>query len=190
MLIHVEPSVPMDELVRVALAHNVLPQVVLEFPGITAGGALGGGAIESSSFRFGTFFDTVQEVDVLLGNSGEFHEKVSRTHMPDLFHCLNASYGSQAIVTRLALRVVPAAPYVHVRYLHFGSLEAATSAMESIARLDDPPDFLDGVGLSSTSAMVVVGWLTEEKPELPFLSLRRNRWDVWFAWHLHDLARK
>ena len=44
MLMHVEPAVPMDELALQALAYGVVPQVVLEFPGITVGGALSGGA--------------------------------------------------------------------------------------------------------------------------------------------------
>ena len=38
MLLHVEPGLAMDELARVSIAHGVVPQVVLEFPGITCGG--------------------------------------------------------------------------------------------------------------------------------------------------------
>lgn len=36
-LLHIEPSVPQDFIARVALAHGLMPPVVLEFPGITAG---------------------------------------------------------------------------------------------------------------------------------------------------------
>ena len=34
----VEPNVPMDMLVNVTLQHGLIPPVVMEFPGITAGG--------------------------------------------------------------------------------------------------------------------------------------------------------
>src|SRR4051794_25036712 len=34
----VEPNVPMDMLVEATLAHDFVPQVVMEFPGITVGG--------------------------------------------------------------------------------------------------------------------------------------------------------
>lgn len=61
-LMHMEPGLPMDTMARVALAHGYVPQVVLEFPGITAGGAVCGGGIESSSHAYGSFFDTVEEV--------------------------------------------------------------------------------------------------------------------------------
>ena len=47
------------------------------------------------------------------------------------------------------------------------------------------------MGLSPTSAIAVVGWLTTEPPpKVPRLSLRGNRWDPWFAWYLHALARR
>ncbi|KHO10864.1 hypothetical protein MAA_11545 [Metarhizium robertsii ARSEF 23] len=47
----VEPNVPMDELVDATLAHGLVPPVVMEFPGITAGGGFSGTSGESSSFR-------------------------------------------------------------------------------------------------------------------------------------------
>lgn len=47
----VEPNVPMDRLVEATLAHGLVPPVVMEFPGITAGGGFSGTSGESSSFR-------------------------------------------------------------------------------------------------------------------------------------------
>ncbi|MDE1919697.1 MAG: FAD-binding protein, partial [Patescibacteria group bacterium] len=40
----VEPNVPMDALVEETLRYGLLPPVVPEFPGITVGGAVQGGA--------------------------------------------------------------------------------------------------------------------------------------------------
>jgi hypothetical protein len=57
-LVHVEPGIPQDVLTRMCIANGVVPEVTLEFPGITVGGALAGGGIESSSHRFGSVFDT------------------------------------------------------------------------------------------------------------------------------------
>src|SRR3989344_6059674 len=51
----IEPGIPMDRLVAATLRENLIPPVVPEFPGITAGGAVQGGALESSSFKFGQF---------------------------------------------------------------------------------------------------------------------------------------
>src|SRR5688572_30973323 len=55
----VEPNVPMDRLVEATLPHGLVPPVVMEFPGITAGGGFAGTSGESSSFRHGFFNDTV-----------------------------------------------------------------------------------------------------------------------------------
>lgn len=185
-LMHIQPGLPMDELARAALAHGWVPEVVLEFPGITAGGAVCGGGIESSSHRFGSFFDTVHELDIITGD-GQWHKSVSRTCEPDLFHALSVSFGTHGIITRLAVRIEPAPRLVLTRYYHFDSLAGATAAMEALANQPQPPAFIDGVAMSPTSAMVVVGEAVphgQPNPDVPYLSLRANRSDPWFFWHL------
>lgn len=64
----VEPNVPMDKLVDETLRHRFVPPVVMEFPGITVGGGIQGGAGESSSFKYGLFHDTCLEYEMVLGN--------------------------------------------------------------------------------------------------------------------------
>ncbi|KAL2174484.1 uncharacterized protein P884DRAFT_249503 [Thermothelomyces heterothallicus CBS 202.75] len=64
----VEPNVPMDRLVEATLPHGLVPPVVMEFPGITAGGGFAGTAGESSSFRHGFFDDTVRRVEMVLAD--------------------------------------------------------------------------------------------------------------------------
>ena len=176
-LMHIEPGMSMDEMARVGVAHGVLPLVVLEFPGITAGGAVSGGGIESSSHKYGSFFDTVEEVDCVTGD-GRFLERVSRTYEPELFHALSASYGTMAILTRIAVRVERAPRIVHVRYVHCDGMPAATLCMERLANAPavrggagsgagahahkhaygaGAPEFIDGVAMAADSAVVVVG---------------------------------
>src|SRR3989344_9015781 len=57
----VEPNVPMDKLIEQTLQHNLIPPVVPEYPGITVGGSIQGGAGESSSFKFGGVHDCCLE---------------------------------------------------------------------------------------------------------------------------------
>lgn len=64
----VEPNVPMDRLIEATLAHGLMPPVVMEFPGITAGGGFSGSAGESSSFKYGYFDQTVNWVEIVLAN--------------------------------------------------------------------------------------------------------------------------
>jgi len=49
--VFVEPNVPMDKLVEETTKYGFVPPVVPEFPGITVGGGVQGGAEESSSFK-------------------------------------------------------------------------------------------------------------------------------------------
>ncbi|KAI7199428.1 hypothetical protein KC352_g19966, partial [Hortaea werneckii] len=64
----VEPNVPMDQLVDATMPHGFVPQVVMEFPGITVGGGFSGTAGESSGFKYGFFEDTVNWVEIVLGD--------------------------------------------------------------------------------------------------------------------------
>jgi FAD/FMN-containing dehydrogenase len=47
----------------------------------------------------------------VITGDGRFLQNVSRTNEADLFHALSASYGTHAILTRVAVRLEPA-PYV------------------------------------------------------------------------------
>lgn len=61
----VEPNVPMDHLVDACMPYGLVPPVVMEFPGITVGGAFAGTAGESSGFRYGFFDSTVNWVEIV-----------------------------------------------------------------------------------------------------------------------------
>jgi Delta24-sterol reductase len=49
----VELNVPMDQLVEATMPYGLIPPVVMEFTGTTAGGGFAGTSGESSSFRHG-----------------------------------------------------------------------------------------------------------------------------------------
>jgi len=66
----VEANVPMDQLVKATLPLGLVPPVVMEFPGITVGGGIQGGAGESSSFKWGCFNRIVNWYEMVLA-SGE-----------------------------------------------------------------------------------------------------------------------
>ena len=188
-VLHVEPGLPQDELARFCLARGLLPPIVLEFPGITVGGAFSGGGIESSSHAHGSFADTVEELDVVLGD-GRYLQHVSRSHHADLFFALRNSYGTLGVLTRLALSGVrPAPPHVHLRFEVCAGAAAAMEVMEAAARSTAPPQFIDAVALSPERAVVVLASAVAAPPlgAAP-LRLRAARTAPWFAWHLEDVA--
>ncbi|SCO90324.1 uncharacterized protein FRV6_14452 [Fusarium oxysporum] len=80
----VEPNIPMDWLVEATMPFSLISPVVMEFPGITAGGGFAGTSGESSSFRHGFFNETVNFVEMILGNGDKI--RASREEHEDLFH--------------------------------------------------------------------------------------------------------
>src|ERR1700704_5322126 len=111
----VEPNVPMDKLVKATLAHKLLPPVVTEFPGITVGGGIQGGAGESSSFKWGFFSQTVNWVEYILADGSIV--KASPIEHSDLFYGAAGSSGTFGVITAAEIQLIPAKKYVQLAYL-------------------------------------------------------------------------
>lgn len=182
----VEPSVHMDELVGATLAYGLVPPVVMEFPAITVGGGVEGGAAESSSFRYGAFHETTLEYEIILGDGSV--ERVSRTQKPDLFWGTAGSYGSLGIITLVKLRLVPAQSYVRVTYQRTTSYG---DALERIRVVMDKPkgiDFVDGIVYSPHLGTIMTGTLVATAGG-PLATFRKPS-DDWFYLHAQKIVAK
>ena len=150
----VEPNVPMDRLVEATMRHGLIPPVVMEFPGITAGGGFAGTGGESSSFKFGYFNETVNYVEVVLGNGDTI--TASDTEKSDLFYGASGAVGSLGITTLLELQLIPATKYVKVIY---HSVRSIPEAIEKVNEetLNPELDYVDGVLFSRDHGVVITG---------------------------------
>src|SRR5438034_537599 len=100
----VEPNVSMDQLVNETLLYGLIPPVIMEFPGITAGGGINGAALESSSFKYGRFSDICEEYEIILANGTII--KASAKQNSDIFYGISGSYGSLGIISLIKLRLI------------------------------------------------------------------------------------
>ena len=125
----VEGMTTYADLVEATLPHGLAPAVVPELKSITVGGATTGVGIESSGFRYGLVHDTVEELDVLVGDGRVL--TCSRTQRPDLFYGFPNSYGSLGYATRVRLRLIPVTPYVRLEHVRFAGPEALFAAIGS-----------------------------------------------------------
>jgi delta24-sterol reductase len=180
----VEANVPMDKLVAATLRHGLVPPVVMEFPGITVGGGLQGGAGESSSHRWGTFNRTLEWFEVVLGN-GEV-VRASRSENADLFWGSAGSYGSLGVVTAAAVKLIPARRYVELKYEVVLSFEEARAAMQR--QVAQGPEYVDGIMFARDLGVVVTGTLTDVARG-PVRRFSRAR-DEWFYLHAEAVARE
>ena len=175
----VEPNVTMDELLAATLPLGLMPPVVMEFPKITVGGGIQGGAGESSSFRYGGFHQCCDEYEIIIGN-GDI-KTVSRNNDAELFWGLACSYGSLAIITKIKLRLVKALPNVRLHYIPVRNAEQIAELFRQ-KRSDPTVNFLDAIMFSKTSGVVMVGEMTEETTSRAITFSRQN--DEWFYLHV------
>jgi FAD/FMN-containing dehydrogenase len=159
--VDVEGMTPYGALVDATLARSTMPCVVPQLKSITIGGAVAGVGIESSSFRHGLVHETIEELEVLLGDGSVVVARPDNEHR-DLFFGFPNSYGTLGYALRVRARVVPTRPYVrleHVRHSEpaafFAKLAAACAA---------PVDFVDAVVFGPRALVITVGRFVDEAP--------------------------
>lgn len=162
-----EPGVRFCDLVRATLAHGLVPTVVPELEGITLGGAIAGGAVESMSYRHGGFFDSVESLELITG-TGEVL-KLSNSEQPDLFNMIHGSYGTLGVVTRIRFRLVPAQPFVKMTYQRFHDFPSFHAALRERCTAGDYT-FVDGIVHAPDHLTLCLG---EFVPEAPYVSSYR-----------------
>jgi Delta24-sterol reductase len=188
----VEPNVPMDKLVEATLKHGLVPPVVMEFPGITAGGGYSGTSGESSSFRHGFFDRTIDSVEMVLANGEVVRtSEHSNDERKDLFKGAAGAVGSLGITTLIELKLIEAKKFVKVTYERKPSIAAAVKALEKDSADPDttPFEYIDGIQFSPDHGVVIKGELTDEKPTDAKLQTFSNPWDPWFYLHVQDITK-
>ncbi|HEV2412606.1 MAG TPA: FAD-binding protein [Candidatus Saccharimonadales bacterium] len=179
----VEANVSMDRLVEATLQEDMIPPVVMEFPGITVGGGIQGGAGESSSFEWGCFNRIVNWYEMILAN-GEI-VRVSPEEKRDLFWGSAGSCGSIGVITAAEIQLIPAQPYVTLTYLPVKSFGEAISVTLKVSK--EKHDFVDGILFAKDSGVVMVGSLAGS----PARTVRRftRAHDQWFYLHALKMAQ-
>lgn len=158
---HVEPNVPMDKLIAATLKYGLLPPVVMEFPGITVGGAIQGNGGESSSFKWGAFDQTISSHEIITGDGTVL--TTSAEHNPDLFYGIPGTAGTLGILTSATINLIPAKKYVELHYVPVSSFTEAQSVIETSCK-DTSIDFIDGIMFSNSKGVIIKGQLQDTPP--------------------------
>ncbi|PWI68868.1 hypothetical protein PCL_01253 [Purpureocillium lilacinum] len=183
----VEPNVPMDRLVEATLRDGLVPPVVMEFPGITAGGGFAGTAGESSSFRHGFFNDTINYVEMVLGN-GDVVRAEPRGEREDLFRGAAGAVGTLGVTTLMELRLVEAKRWVRTTYHRADSVAEAVAKIQQETRNPDN-DYVDGILFSKDHGVVITGQMTDDKPDDVAPQTFSKAWDPWYYLHVEERTK-
>ncbi|KAI9367443.1 hypothetical protein BJX61DRAFT_528451 [Aspergillus egyptiacus] len=182
----VEPNVPMDRLVEATLKHGLVPPVVMEFPGITAGGGFAGTAGESSSFRYGFFDRTINYVEMVMADGSVV--RASEGENRDLFRGAAGAVGTLGVTTLMELRLVEAKRFVKATYLPQRSVGESVSAVHA-ETLNDRNDYVDGILYGPEHGVVVSGEMTDEMPDESKVQTFSRAWDPWYYMHVQEKTR-
>jgi delta24-sterol reductase len=180
----VEPNVPMDRLVEETLKYGLVPPVVMEFPGITAGGGYAGTSGESSSFKHGFFDCTINYVEMVLAN-GEV-VTCSDSEKADLFHGAAGAVGSLGITTLIELQLREAKKYVETTYHPVSSISEAIEKIQAAAS-DSELDYVDGILFSKSQGAIITGRMTDNPVRDVAIQRFSDANDPWFYLHVRDL---
>jgi delta24-sterol reductase len=180
----VEPCVAMDKLVRSTLKYNMIPAVVMEFPGITVGGGVQGGAGESSSFKYGCFSKICDWHEIILAN-GKL-EKISPSRMSDLYFGTAGAYGTLGIIVKSQVKLVRAKPYIKLEYIPVNSFKSAISLINKSVKQNY--DFVDGIMFGLDEGVIMLGKFSSYKKGGKRQKFSRP-FDPWFYLHAQNKAR-
>ncbi len=159
--VEVEGMTTYVDLVRECLKHDVMPTVVPELKSITIGGAVTGVGIESSSFKFGLVHETVQEMEILLGDGSTVLCTPDNEHK-DLFYGFPNSYGTLGYALKLKVKVVPVKPFV--KLIHVCHTDAKAYFEDLKRWCDREVDFVDGTVFGRRAYYLTIGEFVEAAP--------------------------
>ncbi len=138
--------------------------------------------IETTSYRYGFLYETVQSFDIITAN-GDF-VRATRNSNPDLFHTLPASRDTLGFLVAVELAIVPAKNFMRLTYLPYHSMKDFCRKFGEMAEADNPPSFLEGLVFSGGKGVIMTGEF-DDAPRNGELVNPINRWyKPWFYRHV------
>lgn len=157
-----EPGVTFVDLVSSTLKYGLVPIIVPELKTITVGGAVAGCSIESMSYKYGGFHDTCLEYEVITA-TGEVLNCTPENENSLVFEMVHGTFGTLGIISRLKFRLIPAEPFVRVKYEKYGTLEEYKDAIwRHFCRGE--VDFMDGIIHSPAEYVLSVADFVDTAP--------------------------
>jgi Delta24-sterol reductase len=184
----VEPRVTMEALLKATLAYQLMPAVIPECKGITVGGAIMGGAAESSSHRWGCFNDICSSYQLICGDGTLV--RASRDENQDIFYGVAGSYGSLGALVAAEIQLIPAPRFVHLCYSVYPHPLEAIENIQNMLKKTPKPDFIDVIIFQKNLAVIIEGHLESKNDvstEASSFSLK-SPFSQWFYQHVKQIA--
>ncbi|MCZ7563874.1 MAG: FAD-binding oxidoreductase [Burkholderiales bacterium] len=159
--VDVEGMTTYADLTDATIARGAMACVVPQLKSITIGGAVAGIGIESSSFRHGLVHETVEELEILLGDGSVVLARPDNEHA-DLFHGFPNSYGTLGYALRVRAKIIPVRPYVRLEHVRHADAQAFFDDLGR--RCAGDADFVDGVVFGRAEHVITTGRFVDAAP--------------------------
>ena len=178
-----EPGVTFIDLVTVTMKYGLVPIIVPELKTITIGGAVAGCSIESMSYQYGGFHDTCLEYEIITAK-GDVLICTPDNKYNLLFQIVHGTFGTLGIISKIKFKLIPARPFVKVRYEKHNNIEDYKSAIWGHYEKRDV-DFMDGIIHSPTEYVLSVANFVDDAPythnydwmRIYYLSMKKRKED-------------
>jgi FAD/FMN-containing dehydrogenase len=130
----VDAGVLWRTLIGAAAEQGVTPPVLTDYQGLSVGGTLSLGGIDSGPMRHGAIIDNVRELQVVTGEGDLL--TCSPTRRQRLFRSVLGGLGQCGIIVRATLRMVPAPTMALVVRLRYHDLRANHADLAMLVRSD------------------------------------------------------
>jgi len=161
-LCEAESGVTFVDLVAATMRYGLVPLIVPELETITIGGAVSGCSVESMSFAHGGFHDTCVEYEVITAR-GDVLVCTPENDNRLLFQMMHGTFGTLGVLSRLTFKLVPAKPFVSVRYEKYARLPDYQAAIWRHFQERDL-DFMDGIIHSPVEHVLCAGRFVDRAP--------------------------
>ncbi|MEA1987315.1 MAG: FAD-binding oxidoreductase [Candidatus Marinimicrobia bacterium] len=157
-----EPGITFVDLVTATMKYNLVPIIVPELKTVTIGGAVAGCSIESMSFKHGGFHDTCIEYEIITAK-GDVLTCTPENENKLLFQMIHGTFGTLGIISKLKFKLIPAKPFVKIKYEKYDNIEDYKSAIWGHYENKDV-DFMDGIIHSPTEYVLSVADFVDNAP--------------------------
>lgn len=154
-IVRTEPLVTMGQISKLLLPHGWTLPVLPEMDDLTVGGLLMGTGIETSSHKYGLMQHICVAYELVLAD-GSF-VRCSEDENSDLFYAIPWSYGTLGFLVAAEIRIIPAKPYIRIRYNPVHSFEDILEKFSAESSNVEKNDFVECLMYSKDSAVIMTG---------------------------------
>lgn len=186
-IVRTEPLVTMGQISSILLPLGWTLPVLPEMDDLTVGGLIMGTGVETSSHKYGLMQHVCVAYELVLAD-GSF-VRCSKEENSDLFYAIPWSYGTLGFLVAAEIQIVPAKPYVRIKYQPIHDFTEIITKFSSESNKPKDNDFVECLAFSRTEAVVMTGNMVDVFE--PGKLNKIGRWyKPWFFKHVEKFLER